>query len=145
MKKKIYILAILSILNIVANAQSNKKQTFIDLENKWMSSWQNKDEKAAKEMLSDDFYLVSSLTKGELTNKDQCLRIIMTRPLKSFSIDSLLVKSYGNIEIVTVWITQRAESNGTNLSGKFLDTDVWYKIKGTWKITNRHSSWLNKN
>jgi len=145
MKKKINLFALLSLFVLVANAQSNLKQSFINLENKWMNSWKNKDEKTFKAILNDDFQLISSLTKGELMNKGQVLKNMMERPLKSFSIDSLLVKSYQNVAIVTVWITQNAEANGKDWSGKFLETDVWVKIKGIWKVTTRHSTWLNKN
>ena len=67
------------------------------------------------------------------------------KAFKKFSIDSLLVKSFQNVAIATVWITQNAEANGKDWSDKFLETDVWAKIKGTWKVATRHSTWLNKN
>ena len=142
MKKKINYLLIVIFVVTTANAQGNLKQTFNGLENKWMNSWKNKDEKIANEILSNNFMLVSSLTKGELTDKTQCLKIMMERPLKNFSIDSLLVKSYGNIAVVTVWIKQDAQADGNDWSGNFIDTDVWVNTNGNWQITSRHSTWL---
>lgn len=145
MKKKIsFMLIVLNFVILELNAQSNSSKKLIDLETKLMNSWKNKDLKTSKELLSDDFQLISSLSHGELTDKSEYLKLVMERGLNNFNIDSILVSNYEKVAIVTVWITRNAVIKGKDWSGKFLYTDVWINTDETWRIIRRHSSWINK-
>jgi hypothetical protein len=47
------------------------EQKFLDLETKWMNAWKNKDEAAARQIIADEFTLTSSLSKGDLMDKEE--------------------------------------------------------------------------
>lgn len=123
--------------------QTEAEQLFIDLETKWMNGWKNKDLQTCSEILGDDFTLASSLSTGELMTKAQWLGALDRYHCKSFQINKLTVKSYGNVAIVTVWFYQEADVNGKDWNGDFLLTDVWVK-NNNWQVVTRHASWLNQ-
>jgi hypothetical protein len=104
---------------------------------------ENKDEVAARKIMTDDFLLTSGLTKGELTNKETWTKNAFHGfDCKSFSVDSLIARVYGNTAVLNVWFSQVATINGKDWSGSSLLTDVWVEKDGEWKVVSRHATKL---
>ena len=128
-------------------AQGNMtvNQQFLELETKWMNAWKNKDEKTAREIVSDDFTLTSSLSTGALVDKAGWIeKAIHNYDCKDFRFDKIETRVYENTAVVNSWFHQDATANGKDWSGDFLLTDVWVKKNGEWKVVARHASWLQK-
>src|SRR6266536_2935292 len=145
MKPLLFIPTLIFLFISQAYGQKNNamEQKFIDLETKWMNAWKNKDEKTAREIVSDDFTLTSSLSSGELANKEQWIdKAMHSYDCKNFHFDKLKVRVYNKTAIVNSWYHQDATANGKDWSGDFLLTDVWIKKKSDWQVVARHSSWL---
>src|SRR3954468_13929951 len=121
------------------------EKLFLDLETKWMTAGRDKDINTAREILSDDFTLTSSLSNGELTDKEGWIEKLQHFHIKDFRFDKIYVRVYGNTSIVNSWYYQEATANGREWSGNFLLTDVWVNKNSEWKVVSRHSSWLQIN
>jgi len=147
MKKLILIILVtIMVNNLHAQEKDNMKAFFIGLETEWMNAWKNKDEAAARKIIADEFTLTSSLSGGELTNKEQWIDKAMNAyTCKSFKIDKLELRTYGEAAVLNIWFSQEAEANGKDWSGSFLLTDVWVKKKNEWQVVARHSSWMQSN
>lgn len=117
----------------------------MDLETQWMNAWKERNEPAARSFLADDFTLASSLSTGELVNKEQWIEKAMHNyECRNFRIEKLVAKQYGNTAIVTLWFFQDATANGQDWSGLFLLTDIWVHQNDRWQVVTRHSSWLKR-
>jgi hypothetical protein len=121
------------------------EQKFIELETSWMNAWKNKDEATARKLLADEFTLTSSLSSGDLVNKEQWIdRAMYHFHCKDFKIDLLEARVYGNTAVLNIWFSQNATANGKDWSGNFLLTDVWVEKSEGWQVVARHASWLKK-
>ncbi len=118
------------------------EKLFIELENRWMTAWKNKDVETARKILSDDFTLTSSLSSGALVDKEDWLSKLKVYDCKDFRFDKIQVRIYENTSLVNSWFHQDATANGKDWSGDFLITDVWVKKKDEWQVVSRHASWL---
>ncbi len=118
------------------------EKLFIELENRWMTAWKNKDVETARKILSDDFTLTSSLSSGALVDKEDWLSKLKVYDCKDFRFDKIQVRIYENTSVVNSWFHQDATANGKDWSGDFLITDVWVKKKDEWQVVSRHASWL---
>jgi len=118
--------------------KTETEQKFFDLEIKWMNAWKNKDEATARKIMSDDFLLTGALTHGELTNKETWIEHAFHGfDCKSYSIDSIKVRVYGNTALLNLWWRQVATINGKDWSGNSLLTDVWVEKNGEWQVVGR--------
>ena len=123
----------------------NMEQEFIDLENKWMNAWKHKDESTVRELVADEFTLTSSLSTGDLINKETWVdKAIHSYHCQDFQINHLQVRVYGSAAVLNIWFRQTASANGNDWSGDFLLTDVWVEKENGWQVVSRHSSWLKK-
>ena len=121
------------------------EQKFIDLETKWMNAWKNKDEVTARKMIADEFTLTSSLSTGDLVDKEGWIeKALHHYNCKDFQINKLEARLYDKTAILTIWFHQNAVANGKDWSGDFLLTDIWVEKKDDWQVVARHSSWLQK-
>ena len=121
------------------------EQTFIDLETKWMNAWKNKDEATARQIIADEFTLTSSLSTGDLVNKEEWIdKAIKHYDCKDFTINKLQARVYGETAVLNIWFHQNAVANGKDWSGDFLLTDIWVEKKDNWQVVARHASWLQK-
>ena len=121
------------------------EKLFLELETLWMNAWKNKDEETVREILSDDFTLTSSLSSGELVDKEDWISKAMHHyDCKHFRFDRLKVRVYENTAIVNSWFYQEASANGKDWSGNFLISDVWVLKNGAWRVVARHASWLQQ-
>ena len=116
---------------------------FLMLETQWMNAWKNKDEDSIRKILSDDFTLTSTLSTGELVEKEAWIEKALHHYVcKDFRFDKIKVRVYGNTAIVNSWYYQDASANGMDWSGHFLITDVWVNQHEAWQVVTRHASWL---
>lgn len=138
------ILLVLFSITTKAQNRTGVEQQFLDLENKWMTAWKNKDEKVCREIIADDFTLTSSLSTGGLITKEEWLAALSVFHCKSFQFDEIKVRIYGNTAIVNSWYHQEAVANGRDWNGNFLITDVWVKNGQHWQVVSRHASWLQQ-
>ncbi len=118
------------------------EQKFIDLETTWMNAWKNKDEATVRKILSDDFTLTSSLSTGDLVNKESWIQKLQYYDCKDFRFDKIQVRIYNNTAVLNIWFHQDATANGKDWSGDFLITDVWVEKNNDWQVVARHASWL---
>jgi hypothetical protein len=119
------------------------EQQFIDLETRWMNAWKNKDEATARSLVADEFTLISSLSPGELTNKEQWIdKAIHHYACIDFIINRLEARVYNKTAVLNIWFYQDAVANGKDWSGDFLLTDIWVEKNGGWQVVARHSSWM---
>jgi ketosteroid isomerase-like protein len=119
------------------------EKQFLDLETQWMTAWKDKDEKAVREIVSDDFTLTSTLSTGELADKETWIdKALHHYHCKYFRFDKVKVRVYENTAIVNSWFYQEATANGKDWSGNFLITDVWVATNGVWQVVTRHASWM---
>jgi len=121
------------------------EQKFIDLETKWMNAWKNKDEATARKIIADEFTLTSSLSTGDLVNKEEWIeKVLHNFDCKELRIDKLQVRVYNKTAVLNIWFHQDAVVNGKDWNGDFLLTDVWVQKNEDWQVVARHSSWLQK-
>jgi len=121
------------------------EQKFIDLETKWMDAWKNKDEATARKIIADEFTLTSSLSTGDLVNKEEWIeKVLHNFDCKELRIDKLQVRVYNKTAVLNIWFHQDAVVNGKDWNGDFLLTDVWVQKNEDWQVVARHSSWLQK-
>ena len=71
------VLIITAFTQLYAQKSTLMEQQFIELETKWMNAWKAKDEAALRKIVADEFTLTSSLSSGELTNKEQWIEKAM--------------------------------------------------------------------
>lgn len=121
------------------------EQKFIELETTWMNAWKNKDEVTIRQILADDFTLSSSLSTGDLVDKEDWIdKAIHHYHCKDFGIDKLQARIYDKTAVLNIWFHQNAVANGKDWNGDFLMTDVWVQKNENWQVVARHSSWLLK-
>jgi hypothetical protein len=121
------------------------EKKFIDLETKWMNAWKNKDEATVREIIADEFTLTSSLSTGDLINKEEWIeKVLHNFDCKDLSIDKLQARIFDRTAVLNIWFHQEAIVNGKDWNGNFLLTDVWIQKNETWQVVARHSSWLQK-
>ncbi|HKC34518.1 MAG TPA: nuclear transport factor 2 family protein [Chitinophagaceae bacterium] len=121
------------------------EQKFLELETNWMNAWKNKDEAAARKIIADEFTLTSSLSTGELVDKDEWIeRVLRKLDCKVLRIDKLQARVYNKTAVLNIWFHQEAIVNGKDWNGNFLLTDVWVQKNENWQVVARHASWLQK-
>jgi len=118
------------------------EKLFLDLETQWMTAWKNKDVATVRKILSDDFTLTSSLSSGDLVDKEGWIAKLAIYDCKAFRFDKIQVRVYDNTAVVNSWFHQDATANGKDWSGNFLITDIWVKKDEYWQVVARHASWL---
>lgn len=123
---------------------SHFEQQFLDLEYEWMNAWKNKDEKLAREIIADDFTLTSSLTNGELMDKEGWIEALGYNELKNLDIRNINVNQYGTVVVANCWYTMEATNKGNDWSGDFVITDVWVDNGKRWQVVKRHATWLQR-
>jgi Domain of unknown function (DUF4440) len=124
---------------------NNMEQKFLELETEWMNAWKNKDEKTARKLIADEFTLVSSVSTGNLIDKEEWLKNVLHNfDCKDLRIDKLQARIYNNTAVLNIWLHQEAVVNGQDWNGDFLLTDVWIQKNENWQVVARHASWLQK-
>jgi DNA-directed RNA polymerase subunit L len=118
------------------------KQDFLELENKWMDAWKNKDEAVCREILADDFTLTSSLSNELVYKEDWIYKAINHYHNKNFNIKIIKERVYDDIALLNIHFHQEATANDKDWNGDFLITDVWKQNGNKWQVVLRHSTWL---
>jgi len=115
---------------------------FTNLENQLLASIQKKDELSLKALLTDDFEIW--MPGGDPVAGEDWISAVMDHySLKSFRINQMSVRDFGDISVVNFVRTQRAEHKGKNDSGEYFVVDIWRKDGGSWKLSDRYVSKVN--
>ncbi len=121
------------------------EQKLIELETKWMDAWEKKNEEVVRELLADEFTLTSSLTTGELIDKNEWIEKILRKlDCKDLYISKMRTRIYDKTAVLNIWLHQEAIVDGKEWNGDFLLTDVWVEKNKNWQVVSRHSSRLQK-
>lgn len=119
------------------------EQRFLDLEMKWLNAWKNKNEEAARKLIADEFTLTSSITTGNLINKDEWIeKVLHNFTCNELRITKMKTRIYDKTAVLNIWLHQEAVVDGKEWNGDFLLTDVWVQKDQDWQVVSRHSSWL---
>lgn len=117
------------------------EQELVKMENEWARAWQLPDPSALENIVADDFTLISSTSKGEVTNKrqyiDSTLKLVHG---DGYSFERMTVRIFGDTAVINAQFQQSATFAGHDWSGDFLLTDVWIKRDGRWQVVSRHAS-----
>ena len=119
------------------------EQLFLDLESRWMTAWKNKDEAVARSLMADEFTLTSSLSTGDLVDKEDWIEKALNHyHCRDFTFKKVKTRVYDRTAVLNIWYHQDATANGKDWSGDFLITDIWVQKKDDWLVVARHASWL---
>jgi len=119
------------------------EQLFLDLESRWMTAWKNKDEAVARSLMADEFTLTSSLSTGDLVDKEDWIEKALNHyHCRDFTFKKVKARVYDRTAVLNIWYHQDATANGKDWSGDFLITDIWVQKKDDWQVVARHASWL---
>ena len=139
----VHVMCLLFVTNMEGQMNDSLEQKFRVLESNWMTAWKNRDESTLRNVLADEFTLTSSLSKGNLVDKEEWIDKAMNHyECREFSIEKLRVHLYENTAVVNISFRQEAMANGKDWSGDFLLTDVWVRKNDQWQVVCRHASWL---
>jgi hypothetical protein len=112
----------------------------VDLQNRWMQAWQDRDRPTLEAILAPEFTLTSART-DRLMPRDAWLDAAMTRTAnESFRYDDFRIEIFTDAAVVKSRLTQRATVDGQDWSGTFQVTDVWIRRDARWQVVARHSS-----
>ena len=116
------------------------EQELVKMENEWRRRGSCRSGRL-ENIVADDFTLISSLSKGEVTNKrqyiDSTLKLVRG---DGYSFERMTVRIYGDTAVINAQFQQNATFAGHDSSGEFLLTDVWVKRNGRWQVVARHAS-----
>jgi hypothetical protein len=99
------------------------------------------DRAALESLLGNDFELRTTRTGGELTLRDDWLEAATTTyRIRSYGINRLTVRQFGEAAVVSFFCEQQATFQGKDIIGDFFIVDVWQRAGSDWKIAARYSS-----
>ena len=111
----------------------------------WMKAWIGGQTHLFDTFLDEDFILVSTLSKGELTDKAGWIsQALNSKTGQSMSFVFQKVRCYSEFAIVNSIATMKAQADGKDWSGQVLLTDVWIRRGDDFRVVSRHASWPAK-
>ena len=111
----------------------------------WMKAWIGGQTHLFDTFLDEDFILVSTLSKGELTDKAGWIsQALNSKTGQSMSFNFQKLRCYPEFAIVNSIATMKAQADGKDWSGQVLLTDVWIRRSDGFKVVSRHASWPAK-
>jgi len=105
------------------------------------NAFKNYDTAALDRILADDWVLIA--VDGQRHTKADLLRELKAHKgsLTSVTLDSIVVRLYGNTAVVTGNDEEKHISfEGKDVSGRYAWTDVYVKQHGQWRIVASHAS-----
>ncbi len=121
------------------------EQKLIELETKWMKAWKNKNEEVVRELLADEFTLTSSITSGELIDKNGWIEKVLRKlDCKDLYISKMRTRIYDRTAVLNIWLHQEVTVDGKDWDSDFLLTDIWIEKDRGWQAVLRHSTWLKQ-
>ena len=119
------------------------EQEIINLANQWIVAVGQRDRATLERIIADDFLIAGWLPHGQLGDRqtyiEDCMRPI-TVENSSYNYDKWKFRIYGNIAVVNCILKIHALVGGSDWGGVFVQTQVWVKREGLWRVGTCHSS-----
>jgi ketosteroid isomerase-like protein len=119
----------------------NATDRFRTLEVNWGDAIKRQDRAAIERFLAPDYSLTIAVS-GRLSviDRESWLKAATsTYVVHSFSIESIVVRDYSSVAVVSSLYRQSATVDGSDRSGEFFLTDVWVKTGDEWRVSARYS------
>ena len=112
------------------------------LEDAWIRSMRDQDLAARDRVLAREFTYTVAVAGRPLStiDRDAYVRRAKGYVVRASHFEESLVRTYGDVAIVTSRYFQTATLHGKDRSAEFLLTDTWLKRDGRWKAAARVSS-----
>ena len=80
--------------------------------------------------------------EGKVTTKTECLANLKSGVVKITSVanDDYRVRVYGKAAVVTYREAIKGQFKGSDISGRYRETDTWVKLAGRWQCVASHES-----
>jgi uncharacterized protein (TIGR02246 family) len=123
-----------------ASPTENVEQALMKLEREWAEALVKADTAALDRLMADDWSMTT--WDGRTQTKAQSIEEFKSGVVKleTANVDSLKVRTFGDVAIVTLGQTEQGTNKGKDSSGRFLYTDVWVKRKGQWQAVATHGT-----
>lgn len=120
------------------------EQEIEELERKWNAAIQSQDVARTGQFLADSYFLAVAVQGRplQIVPRERWLENLKYYKIHSHSIDDMKVHVYGDTAVVVMLFTQKATvgRTPTDRSAQFLITDIWVRLRGGWRVAERHSS-----
>src|SRR6266536_3655236 len=112
---------------------SEDEQTLIKIQHEWAEARLKRDSSFPQRIEADDFTVV--WFNGTIVSKEEDLKSYESTDtvFTDFKIDDLKMRFYGDTAIVVGQGSIKAHTKTQDLSGKYVWTDTFVKMRGEWK------------
>lgn len=127
--------------------ESKPEELIRSSEIEWNAAIRRRDVTVMDRFLAATFRVVIGIEGQPLsiTPRDQWLETLKVYLLDFQAIDDMSISMYGDVAVVVLAYRQIGGTPGNrDISGNFLLTDIWVKTPEGWRVTERHSSRLEK-
>ena len=124
---------------------SDDEQALVKIQHDWADARLNRDSSFPKRIEADDFTVV--WFDGRIVNKEEDVKTYESgdATFTEFKIDDLKVRLYGDTAIVVGQGSIKAHTKTQDLSGQYVWTDTFVKMRSEWKaVALQVSSVLEK-
>ena len=136
-------LAFAQTVPVKADRNSEEEQQLVNRDQEWNEAYKNRDEKALRDLLADDFVFADE--EGQVWNKDQYIRDIVTKiKVESYTIDEVTARVYGETGVVVIRWKGRLTYDGKDAGGVFRCIGVFVKRQGRWVVVASQDTRLPK-
>ena len=112
---------------------SEDEQALIKIQHDWADARLKRDSSFPKQIEAEDFTVV--WFDGRIVNKEEDVKTYESddATFTEFKIDDLKVRFYGDTAIVVGQGSIKAHTKTQDLSGQYVWTDTFVKMRGEWK------------
>jgi len=112
---------------------SDDEQALMKIQHGWADARLKRDSSFPKQIEADDFTVV--WFDGRIVNKEEDVKTYESddAAFTEFKIDDLKMRFYGDTAIVVGQGSIKAHTKTQDLSGKYVWTDTFVKMRGEWK------------
>ncbi len=113
-------------------AAKGAEQMLIDLEQKWVDAFQNKDAVAIEQIEAPGYVFVNA--KGQITGKAEDVADAKNGAYEAqFRLENLKVHLFGDTAVVTGQNVIKGKYKGEDVTGTYAFVDTWIKRGGQWQ------------
>ena len=123
-----------------AEPRDNVDQLLSKMEQDWADALVKGDAAFQENILADDYVGVSP--DGQISGKSQAVENVRSGAFRAefMTIDSIKVRLFGDVAVVTYGQSEKSQSRGKDTSGRSQWTDIFVKRNGKWQIAANHGS-----
>src|SRR5688500_1059477 len=116
------------------------REALLDRNEEWERAIRDRDPKAAREVLAEDFALVLVHPSAAVMPIEEWLAMLPDYVVHEWVPEERLIDISGDVAAVLHRIRMRATVMGNDRSGLFAISDIWRRIDGEWRVWRRHST-----